>query len=191
MISRIDHISLAVKDFEKARSFLVNLLGAVPGAGATDEKMKFTWEVFSLGDLSRIELVTPTGEGSFLDGFLKKREGGFHHITLEVPDLDKARARLKKENIPFFEGNDYGDAWKEIFIHPKDAFGMLVQLAEFRPNEWIPDSLKHDPGKKWEVSGEQEGCTLTFPHPGGGKFQVRLEKEELGKLISDLEELYR
>jgi methylmalonyl-CoA/ethylmalonyl-CoA epimerase len=190
MISRIDHISLAVKDFEKARRFLTDILGAVPGARETDETMKFTWEIFSLGDLSRFELITPTGEDSFINGFLKNREGGFHHITLEVPDLDKARELLNKEQIPFFEGNDYGGVWKEIFIHPRDAFGMLVQLSEFNPNDWIAESLKHDPESRWQIKREGEKCMLTLPHPGGGRFTVELEREEAKKLADELRGVY-
>ncbi len=189
MISRIDHISLAVKEIEKARKFVTDILGAVPGARGTDEKMKFTWEIFSLGDLSRFELITPTGEGSFIDGFLSKKEGGFHHVTLEVPDIDAARDLLTGEKIPFFEGNDYGGVWKEIFIHPRDAFGMLVQISEFNPNDWIAEELKHDPERKWEVSRSGDRYTLDFPHPGGGKFPVQFNGKEVEQLIRDLLEV--
>lgn len=36
MILRIDHVALAVKDYEKALAFFTKLLGAVPGAYAED-----------------------------------------------------------------------------------------------------------------------------------------------------------
>lgn len=189
MVSRIDHISLAVRDYEKARKFIIEVLGAVPGARGTDEKMKFTWEIFSLGDLSRFEIITPTGEGSFIDGFLKKKEGGIHHITLEVPDLEKERSLLSEKNIPFFEGKDDGGVWKEIFIHPQDAFGILVQISEFNPNDWIAEDLKHDPEKEWDVSRSGEKYAVDFPHPGGGKFRVLLTEKEVKKLIEDLQEV--
>ena len=77
------------------------------------------WQIFSLGDLSRLEIISPTGEGSFLDGFLKDKEGGVHHITLQTPDLREAMANLDKQGIPFFGYNEYpGGVWKGIFIHP-------------------------------------------------------------------------
>ena len=28
-------------------------------------------------------------------------------------------------------------AGKELFVHPKDAFGLLIQFAEFNPLDWI------------------------------------------------------
>ena len=75
MISRIDHVSIAVKDQEKAEHFFRDILGAIAGAGAGDPATKFFWQIFSLGDLSRLEIISPTGEGSFLDGFLAEQGG--------------------------------------------------------------------------------------------------------------------
>ena len=49
MISRIDHVSIAVKDYEKALGFFQNILGAIPGVGVEDKDMKFIWQLFSLG----------------------------------------------------------------------------------------------------------------------------------------------
>ena len=76
MISRIDHVSIALRDQKKAECFCREILGAVAGAGMGDPRTKFFWQIFSLGDLSRLEIISPTGEGSFLDGFLKDKEGG-------------------------------------------------------------------------------------------------------------------
>ena len=63
MISRIDHVSIAVHDFKKAHAFFEKL-GIISGAKATDDQLKFYWNVFSWGDLSRLELIEPSGEGS-------------------------------------------------------------------------------------------------------------------------------
>ena len=101
MISRVDHVSLAVRDIDAALRFFTDLLGAVPGASGKDPGMKYYWQILSLGDLSRIELITPTGEGSFLDNFLKDKQGGVHHITLQTPDIQKAKEALEEHNIPF------------------------------------------------------------------------------------------
>ena len=73
MISRIDHVSIAVRDYERASTFFMQVLGAVKGSWADDPGMQYLWQIFSLGDLSRIELLTPTGEQSFLNNFLRAR----------------------------------------------------------------------------------------------------------------------
>ncbi len=187
MISRIDHIAIAVRDYEAALGFFKDILGAVEGAGAADERMKYYWQNLALGDLTRLELLTPTGSGSFLDNFLKNRDGGAHHITLQTPDIRKAKVHLEKHGIPYFGFHEYGDAWKELFIHPRDAFGVLIQIAEFRPDDWIARSMRMREGRKWAVNKNPDGCRIELPHPGGGTVTVSLTREEAKKLAEDLE----
>jgi methylmalonyl-CoA/ethylmalonyl-CoA epimerase len=191
MISRIDHVSLAVRDQKKAEYFFREILGAVAGAGMDDPKTKFFWQIFSMGDLSRLEIISPTGKGSFLDGFLKDKEGGVHHITLQTPDLREAMAHLKKQGIPFFGYNEYpGGIWKEIFIHPRDAFGVLIQIAEFKADDWLSEKVKLPGGTRWQVERTETGATLTFANPGGGKILLDLDRGELKKLAAALEQAY-
>jgi len=191
MISRIDHVSIAVRDREKAEHFFRDILGAIAGAGADDPVSKFFWQIFSLGDLSRLEIISPTGEGSFLDGFLKDREGGVHHITLQTPDISEAMAHLEAQGIPFFGYNEYpGGVWKEIFIHPRHAFGVLIQIAEFVASDWLSGKVKFPPEIQWQVEKTETGATLTFAHPGGGKVSLDLNREELKQLITSLEQAY-
>ena len=189
MISRIEHISLAVHDYDKAVHFFQGVLGAIPGVGAEDSHLKFYWQIFSLGDMSRLELIKPTGEGSFLDNFLKdKKDGGVHHITLQTPDIRKTKKYLEKENIPYFGFSELGDVWKELFIHPKDAFGILIQIAQLNPDDYLDASVKFNPPKKWSVQKTAKGCGLCFSHPGGGKVALELTDEERKALIKDLSE---
>jgi methylmalonyl-CoA/ethylmalonyl-CoA epimerase len=191
MISRIDHVSIAVRDQEKAECFFRDILGAIAGAGAVDPVSKFFWQIFSLGDLSRLEIISPTGEGSFLDGFLKDREGGVHHITLQTPDIHKAMAHLEAHGIPFFGYNEYpGGVWKEIFIHPRNAFGVLIQIAEFVASDWLSGKVKFSPEIKWQVEKTETGATLIFAHPGGGKVSLDLNRGDLKQLIASLEQAY-
>jgi len=187
MISRIDHVSLAVNDREKAVHFFENILGAIPGADMIDDHLKFRWSIFSLGDLSRFEIISSTGEGSFLDGFLSdKQDGGIHHITVETPDIDAAMKVLDENNIPYFGRNDIGDIWKELFIHPRDAFGVLIQIAQFNPDDWLNDAVKFPAGTKWSVEKNDVGCCLTVANPGGGKVSLQLTRDEMEQLKKEL-----
>ena len=186
MILRIDHVSIAVRDYHRARRFFERLMGAVGGASADDEVLKYHWQVFSLGDLSRLELIHPTGAGSFLDDFLKHRQGGVHHITLQTGDIQRAKALLDRSDIPYFGYKAYGDWWKELFIHPRDAFGVLIQIAEFNADDFLDDSVKFPIDRKWEVSSTETGCRLTIAHPGGGKAVLDLNDEETEALAHEL-----
>jgi methylmalonyl-CoA/ethylmalonyl-CoA epimerase len=191
MISRIDHISIAVKDYPKALHFFKDILGAVLGAGARNNDMKYHWQIFSFGDLSRLELITPLEDKTFLSKFLKKnKNGGLHHITLQTPDIQHAIRTLENHSIPYFGYNEYGDFWKEIFIHPKDAFGVLIQIAEFDPDDWLDKSVVFPKGQKWAIIKNNDGCTLNLAHPGGGKVELKLNRSEIKHLISELKQLY-
>lgn len=190
MISRIDHVSVAVRDYNLAAEFFAKLLGSVPGASGESENKGFFWEILSTGDLSRLELLTPSGTGSFLDSFLSnKKEGGVHHITFETPDIFKMKENLENHKIPYFGFNVENPSWKELFIHPRDAFGVLIQIAEFTPDEWLNPSLIFQNGKRWATQKTKHCSRLAFQHPGGGKVEIDLSRSEVEQLICDLKEL--
>lgn len=190
MILRVDHMAIAVKDYKKARDFFVRILGAVPGTAADDNNhMKYRWENIALGDLSRLELLTPTGPGSFLDGFLSEKEGGVHHITLQTSDIEDTKNLLEREGIPFFGYMAYSDAWKELFIHPKHAFGVLIQIAEFRADDWISEDMKLKTGESFQLDNEEGKFILKMSHDGGGVVTSRLSKEEAKRLRDELDTL--
>jgi methylmalonyl-CoA/ethylmalonyl-CoA epimerase len=191
MISRIDHVSIAVRDQKKAEHFFRDIFGAIAGAGMGDPASKYFWQIFSLGDLSRLEIISPTGEGSFLDGFLENREGGVHHITLQTPDIGKAIAHLEAQGIPVFGYNEYpGGVWKEVFIHPRHAFGVLIQIAEFQAADWLSEEVNLPPSTRWQVGKTESGATLHFAHPGGGTVSLDLERREIKTLVAALEKAY-
>ncbi|MFH2219892.1 MAG: VOC family protein [Pseudomonadota bacterium] len=188
MISRIDHVAIAVKDYEKALHFFQDILGAVPGISDTNNHLKYHWQSFSLGDQSGLELLKPTSEQSFLDNFFKKRQnGGVHHITLQTPDIYDAKQRLEDNNIPHFGFNTDDPLWKELFIHPKDAFGVLIQIAEFNPYDWIKASEKLPKGQKWSIHKQEKGFTLNLFPPGKRNVSLELTETEIKRLLSDIE----
>ncbi len=188
LISRIDHVSIAVRDYEKAERFFRTILGGIPGAASEDPGMKYVWQILSLGDLSRVELMRPTGKGSFLDNFLSEREGGVHHISIQTPDIEKTRRVLEQNSIPYFGYNSYYDCyWKELFIHPRDAFGVLIQIAEFNAPDWLNQEVNLKGEKRWGIKKTDGGIRIDLAHPGGGRLALDLTRDEVSDLIVDLQ----
>jgi len=188
MISRVDHVAIAVRDYNRAFGFFADILGAIPGSSGEDPSMNYYWENLYLGDLSRLELLTPTGEPSFLDNFLRDRDGGVHHVTMQTPDIDNARSVLEENNIPYFGFNNYGAAWKELFIHPRNAFGVLIQLAEFDADDWISPTVRMPRNTTYDLEQSGGGIRIRFAHPGGGCVRLSLTRDEAKRLLSDLSE---
>ena len=95
--------------------------------------------------------------------------------------------KLEENGIPHFGFREYGDLWKEVFIHPRNAFGVLIQIAEFHPDDWIHESLRFREGEKWAVRKSEKGCIVDIANPGGGRVRIELSREEIQKLIHDLD----
>ncbi|MBU1172581.1 MAG: hypothetical protein KKD44_23730 [Proteobacteria bacterium] len=69
----------------------------------------------------------------------------------------------------------------------RDAFGVLVQIAEFEADDWLAPSVRMAPGKTWDLSRTENGCTLKMAHPGGGIYKKDLSRDDVDALIRDLE----
>jgi catechol 2,3-dioxygenase-like lactoylglutathione lyase family enzyme len=89
---------------------------------------------FPLFIIQLIEPIGPYSEENFLHRFLQKRGPGIHHITFIVPSIHEAMKRAADLGLEIVKYNDKKPHWKEAFLHPKQALGMLIQLAEYDPN---------------------------------------------------------
>ena len=119
MADRLDHVSIATQKISSLIPLLRDVLGARFLMGATESSQGFRWAQFQFPGGGVIELLEPVGGEGFLHDFLAQRGEGLHHITLRVRDI-AARARPKFDN----------PIWKELFLHPRDTHGVLIQLAE-------------------------------------------------------------
>jgi hypothetical protein len=53
-----------------------------------------------------------------------------HHVTFKVPNLDRSVERAGDLGFEVLGFDDSDPFWKEAFLHPKQAGGMVVQLAQ-------------------------------------------------------------
>ena len=61
--------------------------------------------------------------------FLNDRGPGLHHVTFQVTSVDDATKELQEFGFEPFGGRSY-QGYKEVFIHPRDTGGVLIQLYE-------------------------------------------------------------
>jgi len=133
MIGRLNHVAIAVPDLEAARAFYRDVLGAKVSE-IEDQPEHGVRTVFVELPNTKIELLGVLGEDSPIAGFLARNPaGGIHHICVEVEDIRAARERLRAAGVRVL-----GDGEPKIgahgrpvlFLHPKDAFGTLLELEE-------------------------------------------------------------
>ncbi|MDJ1006807.1 MAG: methylmalonyl-CoA epimerase [Paracoccaceae bacterium] len=133
MIGRLNHVAIAVPDLDAAAAQYRDTLGAKVGA-PQDEPDHGVTVVFIELPNTKVELLSPLGEGSPIAGFLDKNpSGGIHHICYEVDDIIAARDTLKASGARVLGDGEpkIGAHGKPVlFLHPKDFTGTLVELEE-------------------------------------------------------------
>lgn len=137
MIRRIDHVAIAVSDLAAAKSFFLDALGGRELFSCPHPYQGYSWTLIELGSSCCIELIASIDDKSFVRRFLDKRGEGPHHVTIQVDDLRGMHERLTEKGVPTFDYSESLPNWKEFFVHPKHAFGTLIQFAEFNPIDWI------------------------------------------------------
>jgi len=126
----IDHIGVAVKSLAAAKSIYEKLGVAVSPEEVVDaEQVRVV--MVPLGD-SRIELLEPLSENSVIGEFISKRGEGLHHVSLQVPNLEAAVDRLRKDGVRLVtdEIKVGAGGHRYVFIHPSSAGGVLLELVE-------------------------------------------------------------
>jgi methylmalonyl-CoA/ethylmalonyl-CoA epimerase len=196
MIRRIDHISIAVRDLQKAKAFFLNGLGGKELYSMPMGEQKYRWTTIELGTSCFLELIDPLEQDGFLHRFLETRGEGPHHVTIQVNDIQETRRILEERGIPTFGFSEALPGWKEVFIHPRDAFGTLFQFAEFNPLDWIhPDYIPQSYREfacPQETGAEKGGVEVHRMETEGGR---QVEIRQGGAVIriphSQLEDLIR
>jgi methylmalonyl-CoA/ethylmalonyl-CoA epimerase len=128
----LDHIALGLHRIADGAPFLVGELGGRFKDGGPAGT--FTGAQWSFADGEKLELIEPLGEpGGFMHRFLTARGPGVHHVTFKVPDIAAAAERVRRFRYEVIGYNDEFPYWKELFLHPRQALGIVVQLAEEHP----------------------------------------------------------
>ena len=128
---RIDHVGIAVRCIDEALEVYRDAAGCEPAHRGVVEHEGVEVVMLPAGD-SRIELLQPTSPESSVARFLERRGEGMHHLALLVADLDSAISSLRAAGrVLVGNGAQIGaEGYRYVFVHPKDAGGVLLELVE-------------------------------------------------------------
>ncbi len=134
-IKRVDHVSMAVWKIDDQLPFFTDVFGWKEAGRFRNDEAGFAGVVLDVPGADgqrqmQWEIIEPIGDDSFIAKFLRERGPGLHHVTLEVPDADRAADALRGHGIEPFGGPRVAYDWKELFVHPKSSGGVLFQLYE-------------------------------------------------------------
>jgi len=127
----IEHMAIAVNDFQDTRNFFEEILGLKLSNSETIEDQGVITDIYNIKN-GKVEFIKPLGKDSKIIKFLKKRGPGLHHICFQVKCIKDSIKYLKENDIKLI-GDEYSigaEGYKVIFIHPKSTGGILIELAE-------------------------------------------------------------
>ncbi|MFI6512611.1 VOC family protein [Streptosporangium sp. NPDC050855] len=140
-----DHTAVAAPRVRDLLPIYLDLLGGT-FLGGGDHPGGYRVMQLTYPGGGKIELMEPLAGSPFFDSFfeLTRGRGGVHHLNFHVPDLDLAVSRLTGRGYRLHGLNTGDPRWREVFLHPKEAHGVLIQLAQRGPRDDEPAPLLED-----------------------------------------------
>ena len=120
-LTGFDHVVVRVKDFEAGVATYRDSLGRTAESEALGIKQAF----FNLPDGGFLEVVAPTSAESAVGRAVESRGEGIHTFAMAVDDLAATVEALKANDVQLI-----GEGGPQVFVHPKSAHGVLLQLTE-------------------------------------------------------------
>ncbi len=131
MLTKINHIGIAVKSLDETIPFYRDNLGMALAGIEEVAEQKVRVAMLRVGE-SLIELLEPTSEDSPVAKFIEKNGAGIHHIAYEVADIEAALAKLCADGARMIDEKPRNGAHgtRIAFVHPKSSHGVLTELCQ-------------------------------------------------------------
>ena len=126
----LDHLAIGTQALTDGWELFRGVLGGTWLYGM--DSPGFWWGQLEFAAGPKIELMTPTGgpDAAFLERFLASRGTGPHHFNFIVTDIEDTLARLRALGLEPVGVNLANPYWKEAFLHPRSAHGIVIQVAQ-------------------------------------------------------------
>jgi methylmalonyl-CoA/ethylmalonyl-CoA epimerase len=138
-VTAIDHVGIAVLDFDAAVEFHRVTFGLeLVHEEVNEEQGVHEGMLRAPGDPgtgAAVQLLAPLGPESTIAKFLDRHGPGLQQLAYRVTDIDSAMAALRAAGVRLlYDTPRRGTAGSRInFVHPKDASGVLIELVEPAP----------------------------------------------------------
>lgn len=124
-IKGVDHVVVRVKDIDEGIAVWRDKLGMELERTAESEALGIKQAFFPFANGGFLEIVAPLSDDSAVGKAVASRGEGLHTLSMEVDDLDATVKDMEANGVQLI-----GVGSPQVFIHPKSANGILVQLTE-------------------------------------------------------------
>ena len=129
-IKRMDHVCMVVPKLEDRLPMLTELFGMKIAGKFKNPKAGYNGVVLDVpGGGAQWEMLEPDGDDGYLVKFLNEGGSALHHVTFQVESIDVATRAMQEFGYKPF-GDRVAATYKEVYLHPKDSGGVLIQLYE-------------------------------------------------------------
>src|SRR5215469_4873403 len=177
----LDHVAIGTSSLADGWELFGELLGGAWAYGGYSPG--FWWGQLRFSAGPKIELLTPTSgpAAAFLERFLADRGPGFHHLNFIVPAIDVTLGKIRALGVEPVGVRLEDRNWKEAFLHPRDAYGTVIQVAEQAgsPPSSSPPADLGAPGRSCSLGvieqhvADIDGATRLFREALDGKIVRR------------------
>ncbi len=124
-VQKIHHVSVLVKDLEKAGKLYSDLFGITFDGPYEQKELDVRFLSSPLG-INLASPLTPDGPSAKT---LERRGEGLAMLIFNVPDIEEATADMASHGIRLVGREDRPTARVASF-HPKDLCGVMIELVE-------------------------------------------------------------
>ncbi len=130
MITKIDHIGIAVNSIDDELKLYKDVLGLELKDTEVLEDQKVRTAIIQVGE-SKIELIESTDPEGVIAKFIERRGEGLHHLAFEVSNIKEALDTMKNKEIPLIDKEPRTGVENSsiAFLHPKGT-KVLMELVE-------------------------------------------------------------
>ena len=131
MITKIDHIGIAVKDLDEHIPFYRDILKLEMTGREELAEQEVKVAMFKAGEIT-IELLESISEAGPIARYIEKKGEGMHHIAYRTDDIQKGMDELKKKGIVMIDQTPRKGAHgsRIAFIHPRSSCKVLTELIQ-------------------------------------------------------------
>ena len=130
MLSRIDHIGVAVEDLDAALELYADVLKMPVVHRETVTEQGVEAVLLDVGE-NHVELLRPLGDDTPVGRFLARRGPGMHHVAIETEDIHAALRHLAAAGAHLIDEQPRPGLFglEVAFVHFESVHGVLTEVV--------------------------------------------------------------
>jgi methylmalonyl-CoA epimerase len=131
VLSRIDHIGVAVEELEPALELYRDALSMEVVHREVVAEQGVEAVLLDVGE-NHVELLAPLGADTPVGKFLARQGPGLHHVAYQVPDIEATLQALSAAGMRLIDEQPRTGIRNSrvAFVHPRSTGGVLTEIVQ-------------------------------------------------------------